>query len=146
MHIPMDDIVLVQGCESARNPPDDIKQVLFGELSLAERLPRLVIELVTWPFILWAVGHTVDGGLGLNKDKLVFDIPPVINLNEIVVLDLTQSLDEVNGLASLLLVERGDVDANDHEGPWLLRVVGLVVAYDGDLAIALLIIEVFNNV
>ena len=87
---------------------------------LAKRLP-----ILDW---IWHVY--------LNKDQLVWHNPILLNLDEIFLIKVSQSLNDLNRNDSLLLVKRRDVNASDH-----LLFVGHRVVHKEDLTIALPLVK-----
>jgi hypothetical protein len=112
--------VLVERRQAPRDAPDNIEKVIFLKLALAECFPRLIILLVSLLFIFGTIGDGIDRGLSFDKNKLVLNVPPIINFDQVFILDFAESLNQIDGLPSLLLVQGCDIDTDDHEGPGLL--------------------------
>ena len=80
------------------------------------------------------------GCLRFNKDSLIRDIPPFEDLDQIVVFQVWKILDQFECFTSLIFVERGNVDAGDHNELWKLRSV------NWDFTFALFHVKVLNEV
>lgn len=81
-----------------------------------------------------------DGGaLHLNKNELVRDHPVVVDVDQVFVFELSELLDDEDGLAPLASVKRADVDAGHHA-------LAFLVFNDENLSVALLAVKTLNHV
>jgi len=115
VHITVDIIVAVKEVKAEHNLVSNVKDLLKGEVLLAERLP---------------VGDGVRG-LHLNEDQGVWHDPVLLDGHEVLVLKALERLDHLESAATFLLVKRGNIDARHH-----LVCSGGLVSNDENLAVA----------